>query len=68
MKDKLFLVKAKKEDAGQANSIPGHPEYAFIAAVDENSWDMRHKESEEVVRVNRLNKGDFYEYEILEKE
>ncbi len=60
----VFLVKVKRADAKDDYSVPMHEELEFIDSIDSNSWKAQNTQAGTVVVVRRLEKGDFYEYEV----
>lgn len=64
MNQKVFIVKVRKEEVENANMIPRHPEFSYAGSLSENIWEAKNTHTDKLVCVMRIDKGDFYEYEI----
>lgn len=62
--NKTILVKIKKEEETGKNSVPMHPELSYQRSLGENIWEAKNTKTGESVRVAKVVKGDFIEYEI----
>lgn len=60
----LLLVKEKKVGVRKAYEVPRHPEFVFVKAISKDSWEARNSQNNEMVMVKRIEKNNFFEYEI----
>lgn len=60
----LMLIKEKKIHVRKAYEVPRHPEFVFVKALSDDSWQAKNSQNNEMVIVKRIEKENFFEYEI----